>query len=54
MTTLTIHAPDKKSECGSRSFEEVFENGIGKGYALSNSEVSALNQHRHFQVIPSG
>ena len=44
MTTLIIHTPDKKSECGSRSFEGVFETGIGKGYALSNSEVSRLDR----------
>ena len=43
MITLVIHAPDHRvKRTGAKSFEAVLADGIGKGYILSQREVSKL------------
>jgi len=42
ITTLVIHAPDYRVKGGAKSFEAIFESGIGPGYAISQKDLSRL------------
>ncbi len=42
-TTLIIHAPHAKvKEKGSKSFEDIFASGVGKGYAIYDKDEKEL------------
>lgn len=42
MTTLVIHAPDRRAKSGSKSFEAVLADGIGDKYAIFQKDVGRL------------
>jgi hypothetical protein len=50
--TLVIHAPYSKGKPGAPySWEEYFQTGVGKGYAISQEEVSALTSGSKVVVL---
>ena len=42
MTTLIIHAPDRRVKSGAKSFEAVLADGVGVGYAISQEHAKIL------------
>ena len=40
--TLVIHAPDYSVKYGAKNFEAVLADGVGKGYAIYQKDISKL------------
>jgi len=40
--TLVIHAPDYRVKYGAKNFEAVLADGVGKGYAIYQKDISKL------------
>jgi len=40
--TLVIHAPDYSVKYGAKNFEAVLADGVGKGYAIFQKDISKL------------